>query len=629
MSLESSRALPERLIAFLHMGGHTLPSEAAQQLCSTLAADPKQAAKQLRTELAKHAIAIKHTHALKAVAEMRGTAGHLGLVRATWEVASWVAEAPAVSARRRKVASLREAADMLLDRLREQLDPGDRPVVQLLPGDRAIELNMIGLPTPGWRALLVHTIDEGQLMPIDFDVRRRLGERLRRLVEGEFGGWVDGLLTPRGYEQPRFRFRPTKDAAPVEAQTEYELAARIADGNDAAGLQGRAVSAAVDLGVYQPMVRNQTGDWQPLPLEALADLVKRLRAFGRRTGESYSGWLDDYLAGAKAGFSPEPLNVVLVRQTMAALSLTEDHIAQGLGVSLDEWRSFMENAHLPVHHFQTLAGVLQQVSIGGLLSRRDRPLPLVPIRDDESFGVFLGHVEYALVDPSVGLNSTGRVREHLRRLCGTTFEIRRRWNERAPEELSKILSMVEAEGNVLCARMDQRFVEDLPLGRERLAIVLVLCTEPQRVVDQYAPQSEEEREPFDDEIDENWLARFNRSRFTGDDLLRYSNTVAEMREDDEDADDGFTTLAIAGVRAFPKDADRAHAATVRMEALARLMRDVNLEPWIKPGAEDGASMLSRPVFEAVARCPLTAVNGRAGFDAVEFQTLIVKHTVLD
>ncbi len=40
-------------------------------------------------------------------------------------------------------------------------------------------------------------------------------------------------------------------------------------------------------------------------------------------------------------------------------------------------------------------------------------------------------------------------------------------------------------------------------------------------------------------------------------------------------------------------------------------------------------MLSRLVFEAVARCPLTALNGRAGVDAVEFQTLIVKHIVLD
>jgi len=66
-----------------------------------------------------------------------------------------------------------------------------------------------------------------------------------------------------------------------------------------------------------------------------------------------------------------------------------------------------------------------------------------------------------------------------------------------------------------------------------------------------------------------------------------------------------------------------------MEAVAALMARVNLEPWVVRSSEAGAQMLSRPVFEAIARCPLVAHHGRPAFDPEQFQRLIVAHVVVD
>lgn len=65
---------------------------------------------------------------------------------------------------------------------------------------------------------------------------------------------------------------------------------------------------------------------------------------------------------------------------------------------------------------------------------------------------------------------------------------------------------------------------------------------------------------------------------------------------------------------FKKDAQRAHAATVRMEALARLIEQHPLEPWIRKSNSSGALMVQEAAFDATAKLELTKVAGRPGFD---------------
>jgi len=98
-----------------------------------------------------------------------------------------------------------------------------------------------------------------------------------------------------------------------------------------------------------------------------------------------------------------------------------------------------------------------------------------------------------------------------------------------------------------------------------------------------------------------------------------------MRDPDGDDDDKYQVTMFAAVRVFGKQPGKAHAATVRMEAVSRLIQEQSLEPWVLKSTEDDASMLSRPVFEAAARCELIDVHGRAGFDPQAFYMCCVEH----
>lgn len=168
MSLSSSHSSssPETqassLIAFLAEGQHHLAEDDARLICAQLPADNKLAARQLKQFLSGKGVAIKHTHALRAVAQLRGSSGYMGLGDATrWEVASWVLDAPAVSARRELFSDLGKACDQLCARLREQFDPGDAPLVQFRPSANAVQIEGIGDPHPTWRVVLVAVDAQG------------------------------------------------------------------------------------------------------------------------------------------------------------------------------------------------------------------------------------------------------------------------------------------------------------------------------------------------------------------------------------------------------------------------------------------------------------------------------------
>lgn len=131
--------------------------------------------------------------------------------------------------------------------------------------------------------------------------------------------------------------------------------------------------------------------------------------------------------------------------------------------------------------------------------------------------------------------------------------------------------------------------------------------------------------PEDEPVSAGWLERFNAVKFTGEELLKYSEKVNEMRDPEGDEDAAIHTTMFAAVKVFGKEPNKAHTATVRMEALTRLMLREPLDPWVLRSAEEGSSMLSRPVFEAAARCVLINIQGEPGFDADAFRVLLVEH----
>jgi hypothetical protein len=67
------------------------------------------------------------------------------------------------------------------------------------------------------------------------------------------------------------------------------------------------------------------------------------------------------------------------------------------------------------------------------------------------------------------------------------------------------------------------------------------------------------------------------------------------------------------------------ASTLTCKHVSLLVKDYSLEPWVLASSEGGAVMLSRPIFEAAARCPLVDVKGEAGFDFRQFTLLCAEH----
>ena len=199
-----------------------------------------------------------------------------------------------------------------------------------------------------------------------------------------------------------------------------------------------------------------------------------------------------------------------------------------------------------------------------------------------------------------------------------------------PAAVKGFFQEAERAGRVVCAAMTKRFVQDLPLGRWRLGMVAVLSFELESVV--RSQPGLERQEPAvdsdeDDEVKESitpeWLARFNEPSFTGEELLKLSSEVERRRE--QKSSDNFDIALFTAARHFRGQPGKGHAATTRLEAVSRLIQQHSLEPWVLKSPEDGASMLSRPVFEAAARCPLVDVDGRAGFDFKTFYMICVEH----
>lgn len=621
MSTPTDSSGAARLIAFLRVAGHTLDPARAAAISTSLPPDLKTAARQLRQQLLDVGIELKHTHALKAVSEAKGSGAHSSAGKPRWEVATWVVDAPAVSARRRRVSSIGQAAELVIERLREQADPGDCPLIQLLQGDY-LQVNIVGQPCPGWRAVLVQTDTAGNVIPIDDAGRGRFAERVRRFVEGAPAGWVSGVLHPVA---ATVTYSLTIRGVTVDYPDEESFVRQLSNvlGPEFVDLNPRQI--AIQAGLLQPMVKIGETNWQPLELDCLVKLTSRLQSLERSTSAGFAAWLDATYEEAYSTFGPEPLNGALVRAEMKRKALSNAQVAFGLGLSIPLWEEHLQRGYMPLSLFPKLASALGNVSADSLLGRPERPLARIPIRDVQSLSLFLGKFEHLSLEASVNVQSSRATQLTLHGVCAASYGRRRTWQKNSPDELQQLLDAARADGNTICVHMERRFVQDLPAGIERLAIALVLSTQLSRVVDQYAPDSEDTRLPIEDPIDEKWLARFNKPTFTGSDMLRYANVVSEMRDPEDDEKGHFETQTHAAVRVFKGDPHRAHAAQVRMEALARLMGRVNLEPWVQSSTEDGAQMFSRPVFEAIARCKIVAINGRAGFDPIEFQQEIVAH----
>jgi hypothetical protein len=608
-----------------------LPQQAAVSLCSDLPSDPKLAAKQLRQALGTYGIDIKHTHALKAVAEARGSQSFLGLAEAArFEVVNWSSLAPAVSARSRVINKLGDAAEDACRRIDAEFDASDVPLMELFLTPHSIEVVGVGEPHHGWRVLVAAVNNAGEPALFQVDEQARFVERLRRLVEGELGGWLDGAST----------FCATKSAAaklamsvplPRHLLPESDVMAQMESIFEDQLPEVEEAPLADPEGMPLQLLSTADGlSWNAVEPAIWSKLLHRYKGFLRRHGATFADWVALRHGEAEhEHFALERLRVAAVRDSAVRQGVADDEIAAALGVDLEDWERYVEQKSLPARLFTPLRLLLRAKSENDFAELETNAVSM-PLPDASDVALWLSRFDTLIATPGgLGPEVAGAV-SRLSKLCATPVQDRLKWDKQPPRELQAIYEELRVRGLMLCGTAGRTFLNDLPLGRSRLALVGVLTPESETAIltqrglldvdnaDAGLPDEEHRITP-------DWLARFNAPKFTGEEMLKVTSKAEEMR-DPHEPDDYFEAAIHASVRTFNRDPNKAHAATTRMEAAARLLKRDVLGGFVLRSAEEGAWMLSQPAFEAVARCPLIEVNGRAGFDPQTFRRLVVEYS---
>lgn len=611
------------LVAFLAARDNILTASQAASALDGLPDDPKPAAKELRGRLKALGVDIQHTHALKAIAEARAAGGYLGMgEQLQYDVASWSTDAPGISCERVRLTSFAAAADEVCRRIRENYED-DPPfgVLQVSPA----ELLFVGTSAATgslWRVLLVPMGPEGKESPFrEVLPLERLAERLRRLVEGQLGGWLDG---------------------------KYDVGSALAVADDVVrAAKSRPESEYADhLGVFHlgtlhdQLPREVSAEhWSPVePLTQAQwdDFIKRYAFFARRHSDtSLFQWARELVVAASAPrFEPVPISLQLLEDSLAAAKMTWRDLS--LKFPFDEDGKHVADLKAgrgcldAVHAVSTLLGLDPNE-----LMVQQRTTPRIPLPHHTDLALWLSRMDAVVAQPDGAAPVAAGLVNRLKALCAVPYEKRRAWDKRPSAEFEALNQEIRFAGLMVCAGMGTRFVQDLPNGRTRPASISVLEFDWQVDVLTQGGQLDQEQTsmvigPERDAVTPEWLTRFNKPRFTASDLLRYSDMVHETIGDEEDEKERFTAQVFAGVKVFNRDPEKAHSASVRMEALSRLIKNEAMEPWVrksrsKPDEEDSL-MISEAAFEATARCEIVDIAGEPGFDRQAFYMLCVQHS---
>lgn len=601
------------LLSFLAVHGHRLTEPDAHQTCLNLPPDPKQAAKQLRINLASYGIDIKHTHALKAVSVVRAADGFLGLdTSPQYEVASWSPDAPGVSAERKGFAAFSDAADEVCTRLREQYE-GDSPWVRLQSRSTHLLLSGASAMTGSvWHVLLaLHQSESTEVTFATLPPLERFAERIRRLVEGELGGWLDGFFDVK------------------QSFERGELSSTARPESDLPGLAGFSNECLPS----QLLSLNETTDWQCEPLSfAEWDLFRsRYDRFFKRQSTPLFQWVTSIRQQTQEPrFEAVPLHLARLNAAMAAKGLSWHDLRLRLRTPHHQVMTDFQEGKGSLEYLPALAEALDIADPNDLLAPT-RSSPRIPLPLHSDIGIWLSRIDAVVPEPETPSLVQHEWIERLRAFCAVPYEQRRTWSKRPPPDLETLNQEIRFAGLIVCAGMGVRFVKDLPLGWLRPASVSLLEFDRQIDVLTQGGRLDAGNRSMDigterDPVTPEWLQRFNKPKFKADDLLRYSDMVHQHIDPDDDEKARFTSKIFAGVKVFKDDPEKAHAASIRMEALSDLMERHPIEPWIRKSRDgDGSLMVSEAAFEAAARCELTDIEHRPGFEEQAFYMLCVQY----
>jgi len=612
------------LLAFLAARNNILTQPQAAYAIEGLPDEPKPAAKQLRGRLLALGVEIQHTHALKAVAEIRGAGGFLGLhEQPQWDVASWSPDTPAISCERVRTRNFADAATELCRRMRDQYDQ-DSPHVTIALEPSYLLLIATSAATESWWNLVLAPVGPGEEAGrfTDLPSLERLAERMRRLVEGELGGWLDGMYELEEMLEASSRQHRLVITSRHESSFPRQL-----------GIPAEA--GAPDALPAEVPAPTQWTDQRPLNQAQWDDFIKRCAAFARRQdGTSLFEWTRELVSATKQPrFEPVALNQAALEQARIVAAVTWDDLAQR--VSSDDRIDAVSDLRAGRCSLDALQRVSELLGVNpDKLLAPNLEAPRIPLQQDSDLIVWLSRMKTIECLDAQEAAIPHQIVVRLKALCAAPYEARRRWDGQTPAEIESLNGDIQRAGLVVCGNLTTRFVQDLPMGWTRPASIAQFEIALQADVLIRRAQADSKRAKVDtgreeqDRVTPEWLARFNKPSFSADDLLRYGDMVRDMIGDDTSENDRFAVRAIAGVKLFKRDPNKAHAATVRMEALSRLIKTEPMEPWVRKGrsGEEEWQMVSAAAFEATARCTLVDVDGEAGFDGHSFYLLCVQHS---
>jgi hypothetical protein len=610
------------LVSFLTQAQHALSPDIALEICSSMRAAREPHARFLRDALAARNIELKHTSCLKALALMDGYNGHVSRPRFAWVVARYIFDAPAITPRIKHHDRSTDATADLCTRLADDLsDAKEIPYVRIERHGDYLEFIFVGEPQPGARYILACKNPDGAPARIPDDEGAAAIERVRRLVEGQFRGWLDGAAKIPFDRTGNLRL--IKNGEPVVEGPESAVLAACESDPDFPLNPDTLLSQPASARRYR-IVHALAGDAEPVPVDdALVERVwRRLEAFYRFHEDDFSWFLSNRQKEEQDGrFRFDGIDTEHLVRVLADRSVSPETVMSMVGMDAGQWDAMMETEELPR---ETLLRLVEKLGLSSAneLYEDSRAPAWMPVKDGEEIALWMrnfDHLRLSVSGIAEGASPAFRCLERLDAL-----------HVRSPDatKLQAVLSDAESAGLRLCATIGKRFVADLPVFRERLALVGHLSFWDRKEMDKWAPpakQAEEaETEPWT-EMDEEYLKRFNTIDMTVGDLIALQEEVTRSRQDGQEP--GWDTATFAAARVFrgkPDAPHRAHTAVTRMTAVSRLISSGALAIWMERSNEPDVEMVPQNVLQAAARCPLVRTGNDVGFDPAAFQRLALE-----